>query len=34
MFTGLVAGRGFVHDVRPEGVDDSDLRRVPIPLCG
>jgi riboflavin synthase len=22
MFTGLVAGRGFVHDVRPEGVDD------------
>ncbi|HEX4071805.1 MAG TPA: riboflavin synthase [Planctomycetaceae bacterium] len=23
MFTGLVAGRGFVHDVRPEGVDNS-----------
>jgi riboflavin synthase len=27
MFTGLVAGRGFVHDVRPEGVDDSAARR-------
>jgi len=26
MFTGLVAGRGFVHDVRPEGVDDSSAR--------
>jgi len=27
MFTGLVAGRGFVHDVRPEGVDDSSAQR-------
>ena len=27
MFTGLVAGRGFVHDVRPEGVDDSSAPR-------
>jgi riboflavin synthase len=27
MFTGLVAGRGFVHDVRPEGVVDSSARR-------
>ena len=28
MFTGLVAGRGFVHDVRPEGVDDSSAPQV------
>jgi len=27
MFTGLVAGRGFVQDVRPEGVDGSPARQ-------
>jgi riboflavin synthase len=27
MFTGLVAGRGLVHDVRPEGVDGSVARQ-------
>jgi riboflavin synthase len=26
MFTGLVAGRGLVHDVRPDGVNDSTAR--------
>lgn len=28
MFTGLVAGRGYVHDVRPEGVDGSSAQRL------
>jgi riboflavin synthase len=38
MFTGLVAGRGFVHDVRPEGVEDSSAPRAKsagdAPLAG
>jgi riboflavin synthase len=31
MFTGLVAGRGLVHDVRPEGVENSSAPRAKSP---
>jgi riboflavin synthase len=31
MFTGLVAGRGLIHDVRPEDVDGSPAQRPGVP---